>query len=151
MQRRRSVLRQIKEPRLDTLERIFKAEIQNFALGRCEIPERLPLRNAQAKPQGQPRLADFRRASEDVQTLREQFLYQQRRTAELTLDGARCALCLDDGILLGAARRRPFCEVELELTEGEAGPMLAFAAYLQETYALREERKSKFVRAAELL
>ena len=74
-----------------------------------------------------------------------------RRTAELTLDGTRCALCLDDGVLLGAARRRPFCEVELELTEGEAGPMLAFAAYLQETYALREERKSKFVRAAELL
>ena len=29
----------------------------------------------------------------------------------LTLDGARCALCLDDGMLLGAARRRPFCEV----------------------------------------
>ena len=74
-----------------------------------------------------------------------------RRTAELTLDGARCALCLDDGILLGAARRRPFCEVELELVSGEAAPMLAFAAYLQETYALREERKSKFVRAAELL
>ena len=51
-----------------------------------------------------------------------------RRTAELTLDGARCALCLDDGMLLGAARRRPFCEVELELVSGEAAPMLAFAA-----------------------
>ena len=74
-----------------------------------------------------------------------------RRTAELTLDGARCALCLDDGVLLGAARRRPFCEVELELTEGEPAPMLAFAGYLQQTYGLREERKSKFVRAAELI
>ena len=73
-----------------------------------------------------------------------------RRTAELALNGARCALCLDDGILLGAARRRPFCEVELELASGEAAPMLAFAAYLQEHHALREERKSKFVRAAEL-
>lgn len=74
-----------------------------------------------------------------------------RRTAELTLDGARCALCLDDGMLLGAARRRPFCEVELELVSGEAAPMLAFAAYLQEHHALREERKSKFVRASELV
>lgn len=69
----------------------------------------------------------------------------------LTLDGARCALCLDDGMLLGAARRRPFCEVELELVSGEAAPMLAFAAYLQEHHALREERKSKFVRASELV
>ena len=70
-------------------------------------------------------------------------------TAEV--DGARCALCLDDGMLLGAARRRPFCEVELELVSGEAAPMLAFAAYLQEHHALREERKSKFVRASELV
>ena len=53
-------------------------------------------------------------------------------------------------MLLGAARRRPFCEVELELVSGEAAPMLAFAAYLQEHHALREERKSKFVRASEL-
>ena len=52
-------------------------------------------------------------------------------------------------MLLGAARR-PFCEVELELVSGEAAPMLAFAAYLQEHHALREERKSKFVRASEL-
>ena len=33
MQRRRCVLGQVKEPCLNTLERIFKAEIQNFALG----------------------------------------------------------------------------------------------------------------------
>ena len=79
MQRRRCIFRQVKEPRLDALERIFEAEIQHFALGCCEIPERLPLRNAQAKPQSQPRLADFRRTREDVQTLREQFLYQKRR------------------------------------------------------------------------
>ena len=84
---------------------------------------------------------------QEVQQADEEFL---RRTAELTLDGMRCALCLDDGMLLGAARRRPFCEVELELVSGEAAPMLAFAAYLQEHHALREERKSKFVRASEL-
>ena len=50
MQRRRRIFRQIKESRLDTLERIFKAEIQNFTLCCCKIPERLPLRNAQAEP-----------------------------------------------------------------------------------------------------
>ena len=46
VQRRRCIFRQIKESRLDTLKRIFKAEIQNFALCCCEIPERLSLRNA---------------------------------------------------------------------------------------------------------
>ena len=66
VQRRRCIFRQVKEPCLDALERIFKAEIQNFALGCCEIPERLPLCNAQAKPQSQPRLADFRCTREDV-------------------------------------------------------------------------------------
>ena len=79
MQRRRCIFRQVKEPRLDALERIFKAEIQNFALGCCEIPERLPLRNAQAKPQGQPRLADFRRTREDVQALWDKLIYQKMR------------------------------------------------------------------------
>ena len=79
MQRRWRVLGQIKEPRLDTLERIFEAEIQDFALGCCEIPERLPLRNAQAKPQGQPRLADFRRTREDVQALWDKLIYQKMR------------------------------------------------------------------------
>ena len=50
MQRWRCVLCQVKESRLDTLERIFETEIQRFALRCCEIPERLPLRNAQAEP-----------------------------------------------------------------------------------------------------
>ena len=46
MQRRRRIFRQVKESRLDTLERIFKTEIQRFSLRCCKIPERLPLRNA---------------------------------------------------------------------------------------------------------
>ena len=46
MQRWRRVLRQVKESRLDALKRIFETEIQRFALRYCEIPERLPLRNA---------------------------------------------------------------------------------------------------------
>ena len=79
MQRWRRVFRQVKEPRLDTLERVFKAEIQDFALGCCEIPERLPLRNAQTQPQRQPRLADFRRAREDMQAFRNEFVDKKRR------------------------------------------------------------------------
>ena len=46
MQRRRGIFRQVKESRMDTLERIFKTEIQDLALRCCKIPERLPLRNA---------------------------------------------------------------------------------------------------------
>ena len=61
-----------------------------------------------------------------------------------------CEVCLDDGVLLGTARRRPFCEVELELVSGPLEPMLELSGYLQERYGLHEERRSKFVRAAEL-
>ena len=46
MQRRRCVFRQVKEPCLDTLERIFKTEIQRFSLRCCKISECLSLRNA---------------------------------------------------------------------------------------------------------
>ena len=79
MQRRRRVFRQVKEPHLNTLERIFKTEIQRFALRCCEIPERLPLCNAQAKPQSQPRLADLRCAREDMQALWDEFVDEKRR------------------------------------------------------------------------
>ena len=77
MQRRRCVLGQLKEPRLDAPVGIFQTEVQNFPLCHGKIPERSALRNAQAQPQCQPRLADLRRARKDVQTLREQFLYQK--------------------------------------------------------------------------
>ena len=46
MQRRRRIFRQVKESRLDTLERIFKTEIQRFSLRCCKIPECLSLRDA---------------------------------------------------------------------------------------------------------
>ena len=45
VQRRRRIFRQVKESRLDTLERIFETEIQHFALRRRKIPERLSLRD----------------------------------------------------------------------------------------------------------
>lgn len=74
-----------------------------------------------------------------------------RRTAELTLDGARCALCLDDGMLARRGAAAAVLRGGAGAVSGEAAPMLAFAAYLQEHHALREERKSKFVRASELV
>ena len=46
VQRRRRIFRQVKESRLDTLERIFKTEIQRFSLRCCKIPECLSLRDA---------------------------------------------------------------------------------------------------------
>ena len=78
VQRLWGIVRQIKEPRLDTPVGIFQAEIQNFALRHGKIPERLPLRNAQAQPQCQPRFSDLRRAREDVQALWNQLVYQKR-------------------------------------------------------------------------
>ena len=75
-----------------------------------------------------------------------------RRTAELALEGGtRCMLCADSGQFLGGARRRPFYEVELELRTGDVQPVLAFAAALCASCGLHEEKKSKFVRAAELV
>ena len=74
-----------------------------------------------------------------------------RKTVPLRLaDGTMCALCADRGHFLGGAHRRPFCEVELELTSGSAEAMLAFARALAARYDLREEPNSKFVRAAAL-
>ena len=46
VQSRRGIFRQVKESRLDTLERIFKTEIQRFSLRCCKIPECLSLRDA---------------------------------------------------------------------------------------------------------
>ena len=46
MQRRRRIFRQIEEPCLDALKRIFETEIQRFSLRCCKIPECLSLRDA---------------------------------------------------------------------------------------------------------
>ena len=46
VQSRRGIFRQVKESRLDTLERIFKTEIQRFSLRCCKIPECLSLCDA---------------------------------------------------------------------------------------------------------
>ena len=73
-----------------------------------------------------------------------------RIAAELTLEGARCELCGDIGWLTGGGRREPLCELELELKDGSAEAMLAFARKLAGKYGLREEQRSKFARARAL-
>ena len=74
VQRGRCVLREIKEAALDTLEAVLQTEVQHLAWVRGERPERLALRGAETQPQRQPRFADFRRARQQVQPLREQIV-----------------------------------------------------------------------------
>ena len=73
-----------------------------------------------------------------------------RRCAMLRLNGVRCELAGDSGWLLGGSRREALCELELELKEGDAEQMLAFARALAERYGLSEGKKSKFARARAL-
>lgn len=73
-----------------------------------------------------------------------------RRCAMLRLDGARCEVAGDIGWLLGGGRREALCELELELKEGSAEKMLAFARAIAAKYGLQEGKKSKFARARAL-
>ena len=66
-------------------------------------------------------------------------------------DGTACDLCGDIGQFSGGGKTAPLCELELELTEGDAETMLAFARELRTKYGLSEQEKSKVVRARELL
>lgn len=59
-------------------------------------------------------------------------------------------LALDEGVLTGADRQIPLCEVEVELKEGTRESCLAFADGLAETYGLQPEESSKFRRALAL-
>ena len=68
----------------------------------------------------------------------------------LVLPDCTIELALDSGILSGGGRELPLCEVELELKEGKAEDVVAFAKKLAEEYALVPETKSKFYRARAL-
>lgn len=73
-----------------------------------------------------------------------------RIRAMLHLDGCVCELAGDIGELSRGARRAPLCELELELKDGEAAPMLAYGRALAEKFGLREEHSSKSERARRL-
>ena len=73
-----------------------------------------------------------------------------RIRAMLHLDGCVCELAGDIGELSRGTRRAPLCELELELKDGEAAPMLAYGRALAEKFGLREEHSSKSERARRL-
>lgn len=74
-----------------------------------------------------------------------------RRAADLRFaDGTVCELAGDIGLLAGGGKEEALCEVELELKEGDAETVAAFARELTERFDLHEEPRSKFVRAAAL-
>ena len=70
-----------------------------------------------------------------------------RQACPVTLAGAVAELALDRGVLLGADREIPFCEIEVELKSGDAETVTAFAASLAQELGLQPENRSKFHRA----
>ena len=73
-----------------------------------------------------------------------------RISADLKMEDTWVELSCDSGKLLGETTESPLCEVELELKDGAAEPMLAFGAALAARFGLREESRSKLARAMEL-
>lgn len=65
-------------------------------------------------------------------------------------DGSSAELAADCGVLYGVQTRQEFCELELELREGEAAQMQALVRLLCTRYGLHEETQSKFARARAL-
>ena len=73
-----------------------------------------------------------------------------RTTWDLFIGDAYIELALDKGVLLGGGREEPFCEVEVELKEGDKEIVDAFGAALANACGLKKQPKSKFRRAKEL-
>lgn len=74
-----------------------------------------------------------------------------RRATLLRLsDGSTCELACDAGELTGGGQSCRFYEIELELKSGEQTQMQALAQRLKDSFGLREEKRSKFVRARNL-
>lgn len=65
-------------------------------------------------------------------------------------EGAVLELALDEGVLTGGDREAPLCELEVELKEGSPEAAVACGSWLQKTFSLEPEPKSKFRRAREL-
>lgn len=66
-----------------------------------------------------------------------------RTSRRLEFQGARIELAIDRGNIASGGQRRNICELELELLEGEIGPLLAFARALQADIPLRPSVASK--------
>jgi len=73
-----------------------------------------------------------------------------RLAKTLVLEDCTVEIALDQGVLLGAGKEIPLCEVEVELKAGEDSAAVAFASVLAAEFGLITERKSKFARALAL-
>lgn len=73
-----------------------------------------------------------------------------RVAVNVCLEGAVAEVALDEGLLLGGGRELPFCEVEVELKEGDRDTVIAFADALAARFCLQTEHRSKFRRALDL-
>ena len=75
----------------------------------------------------------------------------ERRAVPLVLGhGVRAEACLDRGEIVAGSAREPILELELELIEGELGPMIGLAETLVAPFGLTLERASKAERGYRL-
>ena len=84
VQRGRRVLGELKQPALDTGEAVLQTEIEDGSPDGGQTPDRLPFRNAQAEPEGQPAFPHLGGACQDVQPLGQQPLHHE------LVGGQRC-------------------------------------------------------------
>ncbi len=73
-----------------------------------------------------------------------------RLAKTITVGSCTVELALDQGVLLGAGREMPLCEVEVELKAGADEDAAAFAEALAREFGLVPEKKSKYARALAL-
>ena len=72
----------------------------------------------------------------------------QRQAITVQLTDCVVEIALDQGVLLGAGKEIPLCEVEVELKSGDPEEMMIYATLLAQRYGLKEEKRSKFHRAS---
>jgi len=70
----------------------------------------------------------------------------KRTTWQIVYNATRLEVALDEGQIVAGDRSRPISEVELELVEGDAADLVAFAQLLIEKYPLVLDRDSKAAR-----
>ena len=73
-----------------------------------------------------------------------------RKALLVTLENCTVELAIDSGTLMGGSRERMLGELEIELKSGSEAAAAAYAKSLAAKYALRPEKKSKYIRALEL-
>lgn len=74
-----------------------------------------------------------------------------RTTWDLFIGEAYIELALDKGVLIGGGKEEAFCEIEVELKEGDKEIVDAFGADLANACGLKVQPKSKYQRAKALL